>query len=144
VSTTAITVPIGAVEIWLEAGGDLVRTPNGDILLAYDSSATVDATTQRLYRLLDTIAMDVANGVAPGDLFNPTWGASEPLIVDQMVTGNLVPNLTARIRSGLLSDPSVAQVNSLDVGVEGTQVVLNSANLTAVNGENFTIGPYPN
>jgi hypothetical protein len=137
-------VSVGAVELWLEPGGDLVRTPNGDIQLAIDSSTSVDATTQRLYRLLDTIAMDVANGVAPGDLFNPTWGASEPLVVDQMITPALIPNLTARIRSGLLSDPSVASVNSLDVVVVNNQVVLNSADLTAVNGQNFTIGPYPN
>lgn len=120
---------MGAVEVWLSPNGDFVQTANGDLLLAYDTPTSADATIQRLIRLLTTNARIMgSNGQpisTPGDLFHPGYGASEPAEVGQPITRAFVASLQARILNGLLSDPTI-------VPVPAPTVVVTQANSATV------------
>lgn len=114
---------MGNVEVWLDANGDFVQTENGDLQLAVDTPYEATATMQRIGRLLTTSPRSTdASGapIAPGDIFNPTYGAGEPQLVDQPITASFMAALQARILNGLLSDPTIAQVPTPTVVV--TQV----------------------
>lgn len=139
---------MSAVEVWLDAGGDFVQAPNGDLLLAYDTQSEATATIQRISRLLTTIPRSIdASGVpvAPGDLFNPNYGAGEPALVDQPVTRSFIAALQARILSALLNDPTIASVPQPTVIVTSPDTLTVQVSLTAetVNGAPVVIQALP-
>ena len=130
------TGPIGSTEIWLTPGGDFVQQENGDLLLAQDTAFTSDATIQRIQRLLLTNARLVSeNGTpisAPGDLFNPNYGASLPALVDQPVTQAFINQLQARIQSALTTDPTISQNPAPSVSVSQTDPGTGQVSTTSV------------
>lgn len=133
-----------SVEVWLDANGDFVQTDNGDLLLAYDTPTEATATMQRIIRLLTTTPRGTdASGasIAPGDLFNPDYGAGEPALVDQPITPAFVATLRARILNALMKDPTIAQFPQPSVTVTpiDTATVQVGITATTVSGSPIVI-----
>lgn len=133
-------MPVGSVEVSLVAGGDIELQPNGDWVLAQDTLATSDATTQRLIRLILTNARFVdpnGNATMPDDICNPTYGSSARALIGQPMTAAIIGVLQANITAAISRDPTIAASPSpiVQVTQSGTFSVTVSVQVVTVTGE---------
>lgn len=104
---------IGAVELDLASGygGDLSRTPDGDLLLAVDTPTYPAASIQRLARIIQTnpvvLGSDGTPVGRPDDLFNPTFGSGARASIGEPSLA-VTDTLQSHILAAIAADSSFA------------------------------------
>lgn len=134
----------GNVEVSLPAGGDFSLQPNGDLVLVIDVPNVVEATKQRIIRLILTNPrLQLADGqfTNPDDICNVNYGSGARALVGQPITDALERTLQARVFKGLSDDPTIASSPLPTVSVErtGTYTISVSVTCYAVTGEVIVI-----
>lgn len=107
-----MSVQQGAVEVYLEYGGDFQLTSTGDLRLAIDGRDNGLATKQWLERLILTspVLLD-ANGkpvARADDIVHPTWGGGLRQAVGQNITNALLSGIQSRIAKAIAANTRIA------------------------------------
>lgn len=109
----------GTVDLYLDAGGDLLLSPSGDIQTVADPLKTQQRIIRRLLTNLG------------GYIWNPLYGAGLPQFIGQPIA---VPTITAIVQAQIALESTVAQnpapvvtVTSQPTGVVTVSIVYTDA-----------------
>jgi hypothetical protein len=137
-----------STSLFLDYGGDLIRSATGGLLLATDTAADATSTIQRMKRLLFTnpqIVDDYGNVRARGDsLFYPKYGAGLKAYVDATLTDSLKSKLQATIQDQISQDPGISRNPApvITISHDGISKLYISVTVTTVSGQVVTSPAY--